>query len=296
MDAYITAHPDATPESDEYQEFVAANRPKWSPRERRQVEREMVKSEAAAQVRAETDARIQEQKREIHTLKVTPQIEATLSQFNKLLSTDLTVPEGVDPIGKEVAAAIATKGYAEAAKEFAVEAPIIAQHQATARAYLEISHDVVRFDPNNPTHNWLNSFVQRQGAILAAQPAAAKTRDGRTFLPLHEFAQLSRTNSQAAQRHWTFTDKDILDCIAMNGVCQVNGEIKKLEASGFKRDKKVLKTENIQNPAAPVIDPPPNTRSAPTPSPGPGPITQPIPANSAMLESLVPGSSKRITI
>lgn len=295
-DAFIAAHPEATPESEPFQEFVNANRPKFTVRERRTIERELIKSQTAAEVRAEMATKLAVQEKEINALRVQPQIDAQLSQFNQLLSKDIPVPEGVDPAAKEVAAAIATKGYAEASKEFAVEAPIVAQHQSTAAEYLRIANGIVQFDASNSTHSWLESFVRKQGVILASQPDAVKTRDGKKFLPLHEFSQLARTNPEAAKGHWTFTDQDILNVIAMNAVYVVNKEIKKLEASGFKREKKQA-SPPIQPPTpAPVIEPPPNTRSTPTPSPGPAQPTLAKPENAEMLDALYPGSSKRLLV
>lgn len=297
VDAFITSHPDATPDSDEFKDFVADNRPKYSPRERRMVEGQMIQSKASAQAKAELKGQLERQEREIHTLKVQPKIDAELSGFNHLLSTSIMLPEGVDGTGKEVATAIATKGYTEAAKEFSVEAPIIAQHQQTAAEYLRIANAVVPFDRNNATHKWLDTFVQNQGRILASQPEAAKLRNGRTFLPLNEYAQLANTNPTKAAQHWTFDDNDILSILAMNAHCQVSAELKKLEASGFKREKKVPQSENIRNPAAPIQDPPPNTRSTPTPSPGPSTPTVAKSENSAMIEALAGrDTAKRIAV
>lgn len=303
VDEFALKHPDLTPESDEFKQFVANNQPKFSNRRALEVSRikDQAVDEAAQKLRKETDDKLAEIRRKTYELETRPKVEKAVKEFEEALTSgQYAVPEGVSDIGNEVAKRIKEVGYDKALKEYPVEAPLIKQSMAAAQEYLNIMNGLATVDFNNPTHSWLADFVEQQGNFFAqnAKPAQ-KVVDGRTFLPRAQFSELARTNPKEATRHWTFTDAQILEMIAVNGLVAAHSEVQRLEQAGFKRERKSAKPENQLPTPAPQPTPQP---SLPTGSPRAGASSIP-PANSApaltesakFLDALVPGASKLVS-
>lgn len=92
----------------------------------------------------------------------------------------------------------------------------------------------------NPTHQWLIRFIGNEGANLRRAPAAAQMRDGKQFLPLHEYMQALRDNPANAQKFWSFTDNDVLNMIAFSAQIANKVEVDRAEATVNRRKAKTV--------------------------------------------------------
>jgi hypothetical protein len=204
------------------------------------------------------------------------------------------------PIDKKVAARIKEVGYAQAVKEYKVEAPIIQSTLDASRAFLELTNQLTRYDEHNPMHQWLVGFIARESANMKSQPDSVRIVDGKSFLPMNELLDLQRKNPEEAAKHWTFSDEMVLDLIANNALLLHTEEVKALEQSGWKRAETIQKKEETQQTtpkkeeteqtAATINAPRAGARSVP------GSVVDDKPASeyASFFELLVPGSSKII--
>lgn len=295
LDAFVKDNKDAAPDSDEFKEFVEANKPKYNEGQRRKIERQMIADQAAAQAKRDFDGQFKKQEEELHALRVKPEVEAASQGFRKTMET-VELPEGVDPTVRDVAAKLNKDGYDAAAKDFSLEAPIVQSHLTAADKYVAISRGAEKFNPADPTHKWLDGFVSRQATTLAQRPEAERMVNGKLFLtPADYAAKRNADPNGAAEKFWTFSEQQILNMIAVNAALQINGEIQRLEQAGFKRAKK---SDKVENP--PVTTPPIATTEPVSPRAGasqtPGPVVPTTAANpeASFLNSLVPGAAERL--
>ena len=305
-DDFVAKHPDLTPDSDEFKEFLEKNRPKYGDRHKLEMQRvkDEATEEATRKAKAETEKEIAALKRKTYEMEIRPKVEKANQQFrDALASGEVKAPEGIESTGTDVAKRINEVGYEKAAEEFPVEAPIVQSAYNAAQEYLHIMNGLTSVNLENPTHAWLADFIAAQGNILARQPAEKKTRVftekgqkvTKTFLPRAEYSELVKADATAAQKHWTFSHEQILDMIAVNALIGSDLEVKKLEKAGFKREKKSAKPESA-GARPPEAGPSP----APAPSPKAGKTTIPgaatgagnVHPNASFLEALVPGASK----
>jgi hypothetical protein len=255
VDKYLAENPDATPDSEEFTKYLKDNRPKWSEADRRKVERQMVTEEAVKAAKAELEPVIQEDRRKLREMETRPIIDQSIAELEESITAK---PEGdLQQVDKAALDLIKEKGYEAAVEEFPVEAPIIQGTINATRRWMELSRGLKLVDLNDPTDAWLVQFISTEGKKLAAGPKELQVIDGRQFLPLDQFMDISRKNPQEAAKHWTFSDDMIKDMLANRAVLHINNEIKKLERSGFKREaKKVSTTPGTQQTTTTTTVPP----------------------------------------
>ena len=295
LDDYAAANPDADMEA-----FIATNKPKLTSSQKRKADTAYLKEQitptvnaAVETVRRDLEPKLQEANAKLRAQEAAPAIDKSVNEFSALLTSKdvLTSPEA-EVIPDEVAKKIATDGYEAAVEQFPLEAPIVNSNLQTAREWLRLTSGVQQFNPQNPTHNFLVNLVNQQGRIYAQKPEST-LGDGRKFLPLDDYLNVVTRAPQEVGKYYTFTDKEVMQLLAINASQGYNSEIKRLEKSGFTRAKKTT---------APQTQTP-----APTPSPVQGspkmrqtiaPDTSPSPQNmtdaSRFIESLVPGASKNL--
>ena len=135
-----------------------------------------------------------------------------------------------------------------------------------AREFMLISTQLAPFDPKNETHQWLAKFIQEQGEVLANSDAPQKKRGDKTFVPRAAYNSMPQAEKD---KHFTFTDQEVLELIGINAKLAANEIVKaertKLERLGYSR---APKTVNTPPPAAPV--------TPPQPSPTPNGVVQDI--------------------
>lgn len=307
VEAFARENPTISPDSEEFRDFVLENRPKWPDGKLRQIERQWIQEQAAAEAERKLKEKIQrdleEVRRKQYEIEVRPKIEKAATQFRTRLASEIKMPQDIDPLAQEVAAKINEAGFEAAIEEYPVEAPIVKFAYDAAEEYLRISNGLSQVDLSNPVHNWLANFISNQGRLLANAPEQhRKDANGRIFLPRDQYAELIRTNPEAANSYWTFSDQQILDMIATNSILHVHSELKRLEKAGFKRERKKEISDKKETPAPqPQQKTEPEKTSATSPRSTttklPGAVTQAPKSKPVdpLIDALVPGASSIIS-
>jgi hypothetical protein len=303
VETFAQEHPELAAESEEFTKFARDSRPKWTDRERRKAEREMIEERAVAKAKEQLQPVIQEQSRKVREMETRPVIAQTLETVEQAMTTK-PEREGLEPVDKDVLDAIKNEGYQKALERFPVEAPVVQGTLNATQAWMEITNGLRPLDANNPIDAYLVQFVAIEGSNMLRQSKEVQTlEDGRTFVPLHEMIQLRRTNPAEAAKRWTFDDPaggmTVADLLANKAVLQVNAKIKALEASGFKREGKKVSTAPGNQPLAPVPPVPPtpepttgSPRAGSRGVPGAADVGESASPNALFLEQLYPGASK----
>lgn len=264
----------------EFQRFLKSNKPALDPVERRKLDRQKLKEEAVAEFRSTHEAEVSENKRRLAAMEARPVLEQHLNEFEAGITTILEEGEGE---ASEIVKSAKANGWQKTVEENPLFAPVIqqAKEQALTLAaeYLQIRNGTKAYDPKNKAHSFLADFIKGYGDHIASGPN--RVRDGKTFLPMHDYNALAASDPEAAKKHWTIGDRSILEAIARNTkanvVSHIEAENKRLEKSGFVRQKKappaeahgangngLPKTEKKISDASPATSP----RVTSSPSPG----------------------------
>lgn len=210
-----------------YQKFLQTNRPATTAAERKRLERERLLDEAASMAEKRLAGKTKRLEDEVTQLKATPIVEKTLNDYRSLLK-DL-MPKDEDPLVVEAVTNMSGKAV-EAGKEF-----------------LLLSSSLKPYDSGNETHKWLATFIQEQGELYQKSGHASLKRGSRTFVPRAKYNSL---NADERAKHFTFSDEDVLQIIAVNAKAaaeyHANNEKERLTKAGYSRSA----------PTTPVIVPP----------------------------------------
>lgn len=227
-------NPGVDASSAEFEEFSRANRPKWTSTERRKIERQMVAEEAVRKAKAELEPAMEKQRLKVKEIETRPIIDHAIREVEASITSKPT-HDGLEQINPEVVKMLNDVGFEQTLEKFKIEAPIVQGAKNAARAWLQISNGLVPFNVDVPAHAWLAEFISAEGANMKRQPKDVQTRDGRQFLPLHEFQAAKKQDPLTPQKFWTFTDDDIVQLISDHAVFAVNNEYKSLKKAGFER-------------------------------------------------------------
>jgi hypothetical protein len=267
------------------------------------LERQFVEERAAEKASKRSEQEISDLRARQRSLELAPKVEKAVEQFRTVVTSgELKLPEGITPMASEVAEVIKTKGFEAARKQFPVEAPIYMGIVQVGEEYLRVVNNLVPWDPaNNPTHAWLDKFIDGQERFLM-QNETARVVDGRKFVPGGEYARLP---ADELNKHWTLSDKDILEMIAGNGHIQAHHKLKELTDAGFVRPAKEVKPAKdattpvaAQPPAAAASAATTPTTASPlagvTAMPGASTAAPQKNPNASCLDALMPGTSQRL--
>jgi hypothetical protein len=234
VDKFSSEHPELSEKSEEFAQFIEDNRPKWDDGERRKMEREWIKAEAAQEARKTLDPILQEQNRQLLRIQSQPLIDDAMSTVQSIV---VSAVEGLQSVDKSVIDLINEKGYEEALKAFPIEAPVVDGATKAAKAWTEIARGVTDVNPQDPVHAYLLQFIHEEGNNMLRQPKEAQIKNGRTFLPMHEYmAEVGKDPNQS--KYWTFSNDDVVDLIGNRALLTINQQLKTLEAAGYKREGK----------------------------------------------------------
>lgn len=209
-----------------YKAFVKANRPPVKGPERRKLERERTLEEAAQIAEARLSQRYRKVETELTQMKAAPAVEKSLNDYKSLLKQVLPTSTD-DPLVESVVAEVSNLA-SEAAGEF-----------------LQLSAQLKPYDSRNNTHRWLADFIAEQGKLFANSKDPATKRGNKTFIPRAEYNNLNPTDRA---KHFTFSDEDVLQIVAVNAKAAAEFKIKeeqgRMEKFGYRRS------------AAPAVVPP----------------------------------------
>lgn len=270
-----------------------------------------IESRAEEKVLSKTERMIAERderyERELHQLKVKPQIEKSVEVFRDQTRKSMALA-GEDQPGVELAARAKEVGWDAAIDEDKIEGPIVRQvHQNAellARAYLDIATGTTPFDPDNRTHASVLDFVIQDGQRFAQAGGDARVRElngvKKTFLPRDQYVAVqAKDANKAQQEHWTFEDHEILARLAEDAARAANFHVRQkrdeLEKAGYKREKTKAAPKKEATPAKPATaaaQDPPSPKSTPSSSPGAATstgVTLPTAMDEREMNLLVPG-------
>jgi hypothetical protein len=257
-----------------YEEWHAANLPRISVLDQRQINRLAVKDDLTREI----EPKIAEERHERWVESEAPKIKAKGNDIHAKLSNS-ALPDNVMAAITERTKGITDRGeyikkVQEVQKDYALEFEIAENVINVATNDIEEFHrlttinpatnrPVVAFDPANPTHERLINMVGAICKEFKETAGADLKKDGKWFVTREEWQGMA---PEQRGPFWTFTNDQIIDR-AMGKVkgavaTLVDAEQKKLEARGFKR--------TIA--AAPAAQPP-----APAPTPGAPPAPRPTP-------------------
>lgn len=238
-DKWVEEHPDADPDSDEFKEFVKANKPKVSDSTRRKIEREMIVYNAEARALARAEEKFKPVVEELNQMKLAP----VMTRVNNDISSKLAAQiDGLEPIDESVSRQILSMKQEEAMRKFQVEAPAVIRTAIAMREWAKICN-TGEVDTNNKNHLWLMEFIADEEGKMLALPQDQTLKDGRRFVRMAEYESLRSTNPKLLERVYTFDEEDISSRIARLGLTAYNDGLKKLNENGFERKKVEKKAE-----------------------------------------------------
>lgn len=231
-----------------YQKFLQGNRPAATNSERKRLERERLLDEAASMAEKRLASKTKRLEDEVTQLKATPIVEKTLNDYRSMLK-DL-MPKDEDPLVVEAVTTMSGKAV-EAGKEF-----------------LLLSSSLKPYDSSNETHKWLANFIQEQGELYQKSGHASLKRGTRSFVPRAKFNSLP---ADERAKHFTFTDEDVLQIIAVNAKAaaeyHATNEKERLNKAGYTRVAPVPAAVAPVTPAVPDV----SVRASASVAPG-GPL------------------------
>jgi len=188
--------------NEEVARFVKENEPKFSFKDRKDMEKAQLKDELIGEARDEI-AR-ENYKRDLKDRE--PVIQDTVRAFTHRVAKEL-FPEDIAEFVKE-------HGIEKAREHYAFEVPVLEQslQQVTfyANEFLSLSQGIKSYDPNNQVHSQISDFVQTQGEIFHKEGGQSRLRGDKQFTTRSNYNQM---NTSQKSRHWTFSDSEILEMV-----------------------------------------------------------------------------------
>lgn len=243
-------------ENPKYVSWVKQNKPTITRAERRRLDREIVVHEAEkrlAEKQGKTLEEIQEWKRQQELEREHgPKIQERSSQFSSNLVNELEkVPGAEEPMKFFREQLEELKDPAAASQKMQEEYPDEAQiifrnHQRghqMASELLRLRSGISRPDlENNPIHKELASrIVAQEQAMMKPNMKDHRVREGKSFVPA---AQLAQMKPEEREKHWTFSDREILNFLSRETLFRTQKELEKHNENVQRILSKYGKTQN----------------------------------------------------
>lgn len=304
---FSAANPDAQPDSQEFQQIIDKNRPRWAPGEKRKLSRKMIEDAAVARAKSEVGAEVtrdlEATKSKLRELEKGPEIAKRVEEFRS--NSLVNVPEGYSRIDQDVIQAAAKLSRNELIEQFPVEGAVLVKHFDAVNELEMIKEGVREFAPTNPTHAFLLEFLTQQERYLETAPEAIK-RDaaGRTFVSRMRMDELLKRDPNAMQKHWFIDNEMLKSQLAIHAHEEVGNRVDQFKKAGFERRQPAkTATQPVVQPAQaqPAAQPKPQAQPASTDNPHAGPkasvstapgvetvVSKPTPAQE-FIRSRIPG-------
>jgi len=162
--------------------------------EKRLVEKqktEAQKQQIAASIATDTDNLIRETVEEIKETLSSDDVDLDIYDKNGRLNQEkLAKIAEEDPVAYRTIVGTIAGGLAPAAFEL-----------------MQIWRGLKAYDPNNPTHQWLDNFIIEKEQQIAALPKEKRVYNGKDFAPLEKYAKMSPAERE---KYWTLREEDAL--------------------------------------------------------------------------------------
>lgn len=228
-------------ENPRYLSWVKQNKPSASRREIRRLEREIVIHEAEQRVSQKKDSQIEElrswKERQEFERKQGPAYQERSGEYARSLLDDLGKVEGAGDVVSTFNTELEKTGDPVKAgqammDEYPDEAQIIVtahkQARTMANEFLQLRMGFKTPDVEaNPLHqNLANRIIAQEDAMDKPAMKQHRTRDGKTFVPAHEFDSMTPAQQR---KHWKFSDDDILKFLSAEAVNSAEQQLKQHE-------------------------------------------------------------------
>lgn len=202
------------PDEEAVRQFELENKPKIGPRLIRTLREEQIiekaESRALEKARKESDEKLEELRRKQYEMEITPVIEKSSETFKSRFTTTEKADGKIDP---EIARKVLSN-KAKAEEEHPVEAPILKRHAEMFEEYLKLVNGLSPYKPDErPVQAQVVNFITRHEQRMLSKAESERIRDGKSFLPLGQFARLSE---EQRALHWTFGVGDIEQLMEQN--------------------------------------------------------------------------------
>jgi len=216
----------------EYQDWVQRNRPKFSDRDRKRVERVLIENNAYERAKEEVTNQYSELEKRQKALEVKPKVDSQIKSFEDSI---------LKASSSDAAKSIIKSGYESTSDSYPLETAVledtVTRAKLLANEYLGFVHGLKEFDYNDPNHKWLLEFINNNGEWFEKNGGDAKDKGGKSFVSRARYAELHAAGK--ASTHWTFDHDDILNLLSTNALHEADFKIKSTletaEKYGFTR-------------------------------------------------------------
>lgn len=237
---------DYDPRNDpDFQKFLARHNPQFSKADRMAAREARIseETEARATKRAqeETNPRIAKLEAELRETRERPLINAKLSQHIESVAEGL--PAEIAKFHRDNGGDLAKTR--EAYPEYDEVNRTLAGFERASQAYLELTHGVARYNPEDPVHNYISNLLNSQAErLLATNDPKYLTRDGKRFVHPSRYNPADRST-------WTFSEADTLAMLKI----QTKNEIKQRVQAKHAEADRILQARQRRS-GAPASVPP----------------------------------------
>jgi len=260
---FTASHPDSQPDSQEFQQLIDQNRPRWAPGEKRKLSKKMIEDAAVERAKAEIHATVSKDldatNAKLREIEKGPDVSRRVAEFKQNALSQ--VPEGYSRIDPDVIAKASTLSRGELIEQYPVEGVVLAKHFDAVTALERIKEGVEEFSPSNQTHAFLLAFLNQQEQYLAAAPnTIKKDHAGRTWVSRMQMEQLLTKDPAAQQKYWFIDNEMLKSQLAVHAHEEVGNRVDQLVKAGFERKQPAktatpAATVQAAAPATPAVKP-----------------------------------------
>ena len=265
----LAEDPDYDPEDDpKFKKWLAQNEPKLSSAERKKLIGDQIADRAAEEgyrkAKQELMPEVEQTKRKLREIEERPKVQQRLQTYVNEVATGMPAEmvEFYEKNGRDI-----EKLKEAFPVEFDIVSGLVNSATKIGEEFLSVRRGIKDFDPvGNPDHKFLDGFVKEQGEIFLAQGGKALTRDGKQFIPPHQWkAGMEKT-------HWTFDDEDVLHMIKVQAQTlakkRVSEEQQRIERALAAKQKRVASPAGAAPTPEPKVDTPVSPKVNVTPATG----------------------------
>lgn len=249
LDKLQEEHPDWTPNTEEYKEFVAQNNP-FKDEDFISLLTDMKADQRANQVEEKIRKDNAPLELQVREMKLQPVIDREVNRVDSILTTEDKELPGID---KAIIDRLDEVGYQEALKEFPIEAPWIASARQATDSWLRVANGIKAFNPNDEVDKWMVKVLHTEHQRMLASPKEAALVNGKNFVPAAEYARMGREAPHEIAKVWTVSDTKMTELIARAARSELKAHSDMLTQSvGWERKAKKVVPNNDNKSVPPL--------------------------------------------
>jgi hypothetical protein len=228
IEGRLQGEPDLDLSHDEdYQSFVARNRPNISQTDLRDAEMDMVAERAEAKAYNRLAPRVAAQERSAAVAKIMPRVNKLKEEATAAVTS--IVPEDMSKLIQEHGAENVQKSMPY---EYEIVDKTITNASHYAQRLIDVTSGVDKFNPQDPVHRELTEWINEEEEVFI-QSGETKDNSGRPFIRRERYLRLPQSERN---KYWTWGDTQLIQIMyarARESMDQALGEHKqKLSAYG----------------------------------------------------------------